>query len=106
MNFVLNTGDKTNQVRDGFPTTKENKIPQDKQLKKVVIYYSDNCCIERFEFFDKDGNSFFEAGRKGSDFAKLEVVLEDDECLMGIQAQEYPGHPSAYTNMQLMIRKM
>ena len=61
MNFLLNTGDKTNQVRDGYPTTKENKIPQDKQLKKVVIYY-DNSYIERFEFFDKDGNSFFEAG--------------------------------------------
>ena len=44
MNFVLNTGDKTNQLRDGYPTTKENKIPQDKQLKKVVIYYN-NACI-------------------------------------------------------------
>ena len=105
MNFVLNTGDKTNQVRDGCPTTKENKIPQDKQLKKVVIYY-DNSCIRRFEFFDKDGNSFFEAGFKG-DYPKLEVVLEDDECLMGIQAQELSTkEPSAYTNMQLMIRKI
>ena len=89
MNFVLNTGDKTNQVSHGYPTTKENKIPQDKQLKKVVIYHN-NDSILRFEFFDKDGNSFFEAGLKG-DYPKLEVVLEDDECLMGIQAQEYPG---------------
>ena len=107
MNFVLNTGDKTNQVTNDSPTTKENKIPQDKQLKKVVIYYWNNAQIERFEFFDKDGNSFFEAGRKGSDNAKLEVVLEDDECLMGIQAQEHnTGNPSLYSNMQLMIRKM
>ena len=87
MNFVLNTGDKTNQVRADYPTTKENKIPQDKQLKKVVIYHN-NDSILRFEFFDKDGNSFFEAGSKGSENAKLEVVLEDDECIMGIQAQE------------------
>ena len=89
MNFVLNTGDKTNQVYNGYPTTKENKIPQDKQLKKVVIYYRtdvwiNSSLIERFEFFDKDGNSFFEAGAKGRDNAKLEVVLEDDKCLMGI----------------------
>ena len=107
MNFVLKTGDKTNQVHnDGYPTTKENKIPQDKQLKKVVIYYY-NYHIERFEFFDKDGNSFFEAGRKGLDNAKLEVVLEDDECLMGIQAQEnHTSNGSLYSNMQLMIRKM
>ena len=106
MNFVLNTGDKTNQVTNGVPTTKENKIPQDKQLKKVVIYYN-NDFIRRFEFFDKDGNSFFEAGYKGGNFAKLEVVLEDDECLMGIQAQEYRDDwPSSYANMQLMIRKI
>ena len=104
MNFVLNTGDKTNQVCKSYPTTKENKIPQDKQLKKVVIYHSSY--IRRFEFFDKDGNSFFEAGEKG-DYPKLEVVLEDDECLMGIQAQEHStGEASLYSNMQLMIRKM
>ena len=71
MNFVLNTGDKTNQVQDNYPTTKENKIPQDKKIKKVVIYYENNLNIERFEFFDKDDNSFFEAGRKGSENAKL-----------------------------------
>ena len=72
MNFVLNTGDQTNQVWNGFPTTNENKIPQDKQIKKVVVYYN-NYYIVRFEFFDKDGNSFFEAGGYGSD-AKLEEV--------------------------------
>ena len=106
MNFQLNTGDKTNQVTNsGLLTTKENKIPQDKQLKKVVISYCKNSNIEWFEFFDKDGNSFFEAGMKVG-YGKLEVVLEDDECLMGIQAQEYDtDEASSYTNMQLMIRK-
>ena len=72
-----------------------------------MIYYSNNSCIERIEFFDKDGKSFFEAGRKGSDDAKLEVVLEDNELIMGIQAKEVSTvEQSAYTNMQLMIRKI
>ena len=61
-NFVLNSGDKTNQ-RGTTATTKENKIPQDKKIHKVVIYYYRNFYIERFEFFDKYGNSFFQAGR-------------------------------------------
>ena len=105
MNFVFNTGYKTNQVKKGYETTKVNSIPQDKQIKKVIIYYSDQ--IERFKFFDKLNNLIFEAGRKGQDEHELEVELSDDECIMGVQAQERDrASPSLYTNMQLMIRKM
>ena len=56
-------------------------IPQDKKIKKVVIWYSSS--IYRIEFFDKDGNSIVSIGEKDDDDSNDEVVLEDEECIIG-----------------------
>lgn len=49
------------------------------------MYYNEYS-FARIEFFDKDGNSILSAGSTTVDEKKEEVVLADDECIMGIIA--------------------
>lgn len=37
------------------------------------------------EFFDRDGDKVLEAGRLGN--TKLEIILEDDERLLGVRSK-------------------
>lgn len=67
MNFVLSSGLKTNQQKIGNETTKENKIPRNLLVKKVIIYFSDNC-IRRFEFYDKKDVLIASVGHQGGQF--------------------------------------
>ena len=48
--------------------------------------YSNDGYIGRIEFFGEDGNSILIAGNQAFKDKKEEIVLGDDECIMGIIA--------------------
>ncbi len=73
-------------------------MPEDagKKIKRVVIDNAENCHIYGFEFFDKNNNLLFKVG--GCSTKDKEIILEDDERIIGFKAKLYPGHQSVYTD--------
>lgn len=57
--------------------------PPNAIVKRVVMH--GNYQFGGVEFFDRDGDKVLEAGRLGN--TKLEIILEDDERLLGVRSK-------------------
>ena len=66
-------------------------MPQDagKKIKRAVIYNGGNY-IDGFEFFDKNNNLLFKVG--GCSTKDKEIILEDDERIIGFKAKLYGSY--------------
>ena len=98
MNFNLKNGLKTDQKYPNYTFDLEAKIGEG--VKKVVIYHGGSNHIYGFRFYDKSNTLLCEAG---GDFTNnpTEIVLEDDEVIMGFIAREYAASSAAlYTDLQ------
>jgi hypothetical protein len=73
-------------------------MPEDagKKIKRVVIYNNSNCHIHGFEFFNKNNNLLLKVG--ASPTKDKEIILEDDERIIGFKAKLYGGHQSVYSD--------
>ncbi len=67
-------------------------MPEDagKKIKRVVIYNNSNCYIDGFEFFDKNNNLLLKLGYCVT--KDKEIILEDDERIIGFKAKLYPNY--------------
>ena len=70
-------------------------MPQDKQVKKVVIF-DEGSYVYGFRFFDKTNSVISEVGILSG--IEIEIILEDDEVIMGFVAKEFKGWPPEYTD--------
>ena len=72
-------------------------MPQDagKKIKRAVIY-NDGDYIDGFEFFDKNNNLLLKVGDCSN--KDKEIILEDDERIIGFKAKLYPNWQSIYSD--------
>jgi hypothetical protein len=62
------------------------------KIRSVTIHY-DDYRIRGFSFFDKDGARLLKKGFIGR---RTEVLLEENEVIIGVKAKLYPGHQSFF----------
>ncbi len=74
-------------------------IPQDKKIKKVQIQH-DASCIRGFKFFDKNQLLIFEIGEIKATNTVTEVVLEENEQIIGVAYKLYSTYQTVYTDFQ------
>ena len=59
------------------------------QIRKVEIYHNGRCILG-FKFFDKKNTFLFEIGDTTNKLM-TEVVIEENEQIIGVKAKLYPG---------------
>ncbi len=77
LNFILNTGQQTDQKDEGKTYTKM-MLPDGAHLKirKVVVYIYNKIAISGFQFMDIDGAIIFEVGgHKGENVTSTDVLV-------------------------------
>ena len=75
-NFILNTGQQTDQKHEGKTYTKM-MLPDGAHLKirKVVVYIYDKAVIGGFKFMDINGAIIFEVGYFGEKATTTDVLV-------------------------------
>ena len=75
-------------------------MPQDahKKIKKIQIYHGTH--ISGFKFFDKKQALIFEIGSTHLSLSVTEVVLENNEQIIGVAFKLYNSFKSVFTDFQ------
>jgi hypothetical protein len=103
-NFILSNGTRSNQRDDWYPTNHTFMITKNAihKIRAVTIHYYSNR-ITGFSFFDKDGALLWKIGNTYFYLREETVVLFENERIVGVVANLYPGENSRYTDFQFQI---
>ncbi len=98
-NLILSNGHRSTQRDEHFPTKYTHMMPAGciNKIRSVTIHYSN--CIGGFSFFDKEGALLWKIGDTTDSYYKVEnVLIEENERIVGVVAKQYPGCHSVYTD--------
>ena len=73
---------------------------QERRIKMVQIFHSSY--INGFRFFDSKLHKIFEVGNINTDSGS-NIVLEDNEQIVGISAKTYSGHRTLWTDFRFIV---
>jgi hypothetical protein len=77
-------------------------------VKRIVIWHDKGSVYLRgVQLFDRDGNKLLETLNAFSSYTRHEVILEDNERIIGFKSKQYASNCEAWhCNLQFVIGKM
>ncbi len=101
-NFILSNGQES-AIRDDKVMSKHT-LP-DKPIRKVqiVVHNDSNFGLQGLKFFDEKDNLIFEIGKKDESYLVKEVLLQENERIVGFESRKYQDGYAAHFDLQFVI---
>ena len=74
---------------------------QDRRIKVVQVF--SNSYIYGFRFLDSKFQTIFEVGALSANSVSTNIVLEDNEQIVGISAKNYTSHRTLWTDFRFIV---
>ena len=100
-NFILSNGQESEIICDKVIT--EHTLP-DKPIRKVqmAVHKDNNFSLQGLKFFDEKDNLIFEIGKQDKRFLVKEVLLQENERIVGFESRKEHGR-ARHFNFQFVI---
>ena len=101
-NFILSNGQES-ALKCNHVLTK-HMLP-DKPIRKVqmVVYNSSNFYLQGLKFFDEKDNLIFEIGKQHESYLVKEVLLQENERIVGFESKKRWDGLATHHDLQFMI---
>ena len=101
-NFVLSNGQES-ALKCNLVLTK-HMLP-DKTIRKVkmAVLNDSDFCLQGLKFFDEKDNLIFEIGKKDKSFLLKEVLLQENERIVGFESTKGDDGQARHFDLQFVI---
>jgi hypothetical protein len=100
-NFILSNGQESAIKNDKVMTP--HSLPE-KLIRKVQMALNNsNFCLQGLKFFDEKDNLIFEIGKQDERFLVKEVLLQENERIIGFESRKHSDDRAIHNDFQFMI---